>query len=286
MGDISKAIAPHCRVPLNKDKGYLGYHFVGRVHQKSKLSLVATTFKLQERFMRETKNEADRVIHADGGWKFNVSNFPVTVIGETNLAGNYNTGGLALTSSIDEEHVTKVFTGYRESTERVDMRKFSRIYSMSDGDECYRHAFKTTFRVKTTLMCYFHVKSASRKWIYRHCKLDVVKKAQLWARIGADLDVIQASISPKEFESRCTAIESKWRSEKVHLVTRWRDKNGVDRDWIKHFHEQWRQKCSEWLMQENLQIPARIMQRSFVSDTLDKTLVAQSPMLAKQSSSF
>lgn len=51
LGHLAQAVAPHTEVPADKTKGYFCFHETSKVGGRPKLSLVATTVALQERWI-------------------------------------------------------------------------------------------------------------------------------------------------------------------------------------------------------------------------------------------
>ena len=76
--------------------------------------------------------------HADGGHKFNLLGWPLTILGVSNKARTFALTGLGLTSSMSVEHCTEMMTGYSSATSRVTRKSCTVKWSMSDAEAAYR----------------------------------------------------------------------------------------------------------------------------------------------------
>ena len=190
LGDLHRAVQPFEAAPLDPTKPYFCYHEVGRDRRdRPKLSVVATTQTLQQRWA--TGSSEDCFAHCDGGFKFNICGWCVHLLGQTNPAGEWSLGALMCTSSNEKPHIRECFGGFVKSTTAITGRSAKRKHSMSDGEDAYRSAFKYEFGVEQTGMCFFHVKSGGRKWIFKHARGNGQDKQQLWDRVAGDLDIIR-----------------------------------------------------------------------------------------------
>ena len=244
LGDLHKIVLPNTRLPDLQHDGYFCFHEITRLHNAPRFAVVATTRALQERWGSGRALPA----HADGGYKFNVCGWPVTVFGQTNHAGQWSLGALMLSSTLDTPHLTTMFRAFRSSTERVSRQTATRDSAMCDAQDSFREALRSALDCKCVLMCYFHVKAAARKWLFRHCRGDEAFKEALWSGVSADLDIMRAARTLADFRSRSTAMDTEWKRRNIDRDTRWVDANGAVHNWCLHFHSQWVAGKMEWFV--------------------------------------
>ena len=89
--------------------------------------------------------------------------WPTHVIGVSNEAGEYACCGLAMTSSMEAQHITDMMESFAGVMQRETKRNVHKPFVMSDQELAYRQALKVAFK-GDNLMCYFHVKSAAREY--------------------------------------------------------------------------------------------------------------------------
>ena len=223
---------------------YFCFHFAEQQDGKPAFAVVCTSRELQRRWSEGTS--AGFPAHVDGGYKFNLCGWPVTVFGQTNAAGRWGLGALMLSSGLSNALVEMMLKGYTESTERLNRNWTKREIGMSDAQLSYRSGLREGIGCNTTLMCFFHVKKQSKQWLSQHTVGTSKEKADLWQQVSKDLDMIRGARSPADFESRCDAVDAEWRRTRIHDRTRWTDKTGKERDWCQHFAAQWRSATPEW----------------------------------------
>ena len=156
LGQLRSTLAKSTAIPKNTSKGYFCHAYVSPPGQnKAKLSVMATTRILQQRWIRSPKS----VVAADGGFKFNLLGWPLHVLGTVNRAGNFSLHGLGLTSTMASEHIEELFEGFSHSTRRVtgcSQAAMQIPLAMSDAEKAYRTALAKKFGADN-LMCFFHV---------------------------------------------------------------------------------------------------------------------------------
>lgn len=243
MGQLRKAVAKHQALPADRSKGYYCYSTIPmtKVGQKPKFTVVATTRLLQQRWVDSPECTAS----ADGGFKFNLLGWPLHVIGQVNGAGNFSLCAIGLTSSMEGEQIADMLRGFQSSTARVTKRSTDKAFAMSDAEVAYRRGLSTAFASKN-LMCYFHVKQAARDSLWKHLPGTKADKEKVWSCVSVDIDLIRAAQSIPDFQSRCTAVRSKWEAEGLDKATQWSDSLGREYDFVSEFFKQWSEAAPEW----------------------------------------
>ena len=115
MGELEEAVSKHRHIPADVHAGYFCVHFVGREPSgKAKLSLVATTRNLLDRFAACE----DLPVQSDGGFKYNLLHWPLSVVCCSNRAQQCTTVALALSSSMVPAHIEELLQGFKDAVER------------------------------------------------------------------------------------------------------------------------------------------------------------------------
>ena len=243
IGTLREAIRKRQQIPAQCLRGYYCYSSVktGPSHKKPKITVVATTPLLQQRWV----DTPDLVASADGGFKFNLLGWPLHVIGHVNQAGQFGLCALALTSTMEADHVEEMFQGFRDSTIRFTHGNTNKRLAMSDAETAYRRALAKWFG-SSNLMCYFHVKQACKEYLEKHFRGAADHKEQVWTAVAADIDLARGAHTYADFQSRCSAVRKKWSRAGVARQTEWVDKEGERRDFVEYFARQWEGIAKEW----------------------------------------
>ena len=102
LGELRRAVAKSRALPSRTTQGYFCHSFVSAPGQKKpKLTVVATTRKLQQRWVEA----AGSVAAVDGGFRLNLLGWPLHVLGTVNPAGRFTLHALGLTSTVESDHV-------------------------------------------------------------------------------------------------------------------------------------------------------------------------------------
>ena len=171
--------------------------------------------------------------------------FPVTVLGVVAPSGHFGVTALCLSSSVTVQHTSELFGGYKASTERVTGKRCKYLHSMSDAEEAYRRPLQETFGSQS-LMCYFHVTAAAKKYVWKHATGDKAAKKILWSVVKQDLDVLHNAQNQADFSSRWEAVSQKWVAAGVDAQTEWVNKKGEHWNFISHCKAQWVLARPEW----------------------------------------
>jgi hypothetical protein len=247
LGELRGTVAKSRALPSRTTQGYFCHSFVSAPGQKKpKLTVVATTRKLQQRWVEATGS----VAAVDGGFKFNLLGWPLHVLGTVNPAGRFTLHALGLTSTMESDHVGEMVKGFRDSIVRLTgcgMRDVNKPLAMSDGEAAYRKALADSFS-SSNLMCYFHVKQAAKDNLMKRMVAGKDEKEETWASISADIDLAHAAHSFPDFMSRCKAIQIKWETEGLEEKTTWTDSLGRSYNFVSSFFKQWVQDMPEWYL--------------------------------------
>lgn len=243
MGELRTGLAKFGRAPLDPAKGYFVVRKLSKVGQRPKLTVVATTEVLMRRFAGAKRSP----VSADGGFGQNLLGWPTHVIGVSNDAGQYACCGIGMTSSMEAEHVTDMAVTYAQETKRVTGLSVHKDFVMSDQEAAYRRALKTAFH-GSNLMCVFHVKSACRDYLFHGLRGTTQEKQTIWDGVSKDLDLIRGAQTPSDFESRCRAVQQKWKDEGLDTATSHQRKDGTHWDFLQNFQREWVEKAPEWFI--------------------------------------
>jgi len=246
LGQLRAFVAKHSAVPSKLVQGFLCFSSISSPGEKLKVTVVATTRVLQARW----KQGRDCVAASDGGFKFNLLGWPLHVLGHVNPAGNFALCGIALTSSMAQEHIAEMFEGFASSiskSTRCGPDAVRKALAMSDAEGAYRHGMAKAFG-SANLMCYFHVKQAAKENIQKRYPGTAKEKNEVWAWLSQDIDLIHAAMTHADFLSRAEAVRAKWNAAGLAEKTSWADKKGREYNFVESFFRQWTQDVPEWYM--------------------------------------
>jgi hypothetical protein len=252
LGEIAEAAAPHKKVPHKNllHEPFFAVHTLKRVSkdrsnsgtQVSYVNLVATTRNLMARFV------SSPVAQLDGGFKYNVMGWPLTLLGSANGDMEFAPTGILLSSGTKLPQIEDGLTGYAEAVHKVTGTFPKKRYVMSDAAEEYRvpsrRAFSTPQEACQNLMCWFHMKAAMTDYIRKHCKIDA--KEELITAVQKDCDIMHYSATIPEFKSKVKAITCHWLAEGYAAATEWTDGSGEERNLVTNFESEWMTKAPEW----------------------------------------
>ena len=231
-------------MPRDTHKGWWCHRqVVSEAVGDARITLVATTRKLIDRCAIAAQHGC--VISADGGHKFCLMGWPMTIIGVNNRAGNFGVVALCLSSSSGTEHVTHMIEGFKAAVVRhhPDFKGFE--FSMSDSEDCYRSGLSETFRSQP-LQCWFHTKQACKKYIEAHAIGAKQERLSMWNNISHDMDIMHNSVRQADWEQRVKAMMLKWRQSKIDEQTLWYNKKGDAENFIDYFQAQHATQRREW----------------------------------------
>jgi hypothetical protein len=203
LGQLREFVSKNSAMPAIHTRGFLSYISVGKPGENLKVTVVATTRVLQERWA----NDKNCLAAADGGFKFNLMGWSLHVVGQVNPAGNFSLYGLALTSSMAKEHVTDMLTGFANSVIRrsgCGPDGVKKALAMSDAELAFRQGLAQAFS-SANLMCYFHIKQAARDNLDKRFPATRKEKDEAWAAISSDIDLMRGAMSHPDFLSRAAA---------------------------------------------------------------------------------
>ena len=150
VGDLASASKEFARRPVSDVAGYLAVKRISvTAGGKPYVTLVATTKRSLHRWANSS------VCSTDGGYKYCLLGWPLTLDGVINPAGTLNVTSLTLTSHMTEEHIQAAKEGFKHEVESVTGKPASKRFSMSDGELAYRNSLSNTFS-SSPLMCAFH----------------------------------------------------------------------------------------------------------------------------------
>ena len=114
VGQLERMVAPHKSFPSDHFKGFFCTAEITRNAQgKPKITLVATTRMLMNRLADASDHTC--VVCADGGHKFTLLGWPVSVIGVINGRGNFGLVALTLTSTVSDEHIAEALRSLKDA---------------------------------------------------------------------------------------------------------------------------------------------------------------------------
>ena len=244
LGDLVQATRGHTTVPNDPMQGFLCNCKITRDQAgKPKVNIVATTATLAHRWVEAGENCC---VGMDGGFKFNVMGWPLTVIGQTNPKGNYSLHALALTSSLEETVVVDAVSSFANAASTITTNSVKKRFSMTDAELAYRNAGRKAFKAEA-LMCWFHVKQDIRKYLMRWIRQGTREfKMAIVKAVFEDLDWIRAARNPADFSARCGAMREKWEADGLVELTKHEDKGGKERHFASYFKDQWEDLVPDW----------------------------------------
>ena len=208
-----------------------------------RITIVCTTKALQQRWV--DANDASTCA-ADGGFKYSLLGRPLTITGVISPAGHLGVCALVLTSSMETEHLTEGFQGFRKSVEDNTQRLGNQSFSMSDAETCYQRGLSDVFQ-STVLMCGYHFVAAVAKYWEKHSRISK-KNAQAirTKHVHQDILLIQRSESDREVETKWRAVLSHWRKLGIVQATSHQRKDDKHADIATYVAEQWLHLVKGW----------------------------------------
>ena len=181
-------VAGHKATPADEMKGFFSQVDIKKDDGGTPVvTLLATTRTLLNRCA--DASEHGNIICADGGHKFTLLGWPVTVLGVSNAAGNFGVVALGITSGMSTDQLAAMFKSFRDRVVRSNPKFGGFALSMSDGEDAYRSGLAQGFGT-VPLMCWFHIKQAAKKYIDNHAKGGAEAKRKIWGRLSEDMDVL------------------------------------------------------------------------------------------------
>jgi hypothetical protein len=241
-GQLHAKIGLHKELPSNVHKPFFVVAELGRFPSGCpKLTLVASTRNLMKRW----GNSAAQRAHCDGGHKFNLLGWPVTLIGVTSQAGHWGLCGLGLSSTMGAAHVGEMLTKWHQSVEKLVGRECRKMYSMTDAETAYARGLAEACH-SSPLMCWFHVKKACKDYLAKRFRGTATEHTALWADVSTDLDWAHDAWHEIDFQGRCETITMKWTQSGIADATAWKDPSGGTHTFVSYFQGQWQKQCATW----------------------------------------
>ena len=133
-------------------------------------------------------------VATDGTYKLNWNDFPVTMIGTTDLHKHYHPFGIGLSINETAEDYQFMFTSLSECVQLVHCRVFKPSILLADAAQAITNGFVAAYgSVMFRIVCWAHVLRNV------DAKLDAVEKSHRDAVLG-DVVTIQLAGSPAIFE--------------------------------------------------------------------------------------
>jgi hypothetical protein len=249
-------------------KGFFAFANIKRVDGADGKSLpyvcvVATTRNLMQRFCTTS------VCQLDGGFKYNVLDWPCVLLGATNPNMHFAPCGILWTSTLKKPQVREGLCGFSSQILAVARSSPAKLFVMADSEEALRHGACEAFSAENTpcqpLMCWFHVKAAVTSYVNDHARVE--NKLAFRKAICADFDLIQQSRSLAEFNTRISAVKQHWLDERYAEATQWQDKKGKIHNILTYAEEQWFSLRSEWHFGPANSLPTEARQRGMCLPT-------------------
>lgn len=182
--------------------------------------MVTTKLLLQQAI--ESKN-----LHADATYKLIWQNFPVLMVGTTDLARKFHPIGVAVCKTEQQKDFNFIFSSTKQAIHNIFEADFEPEYLIADAASAIHNAAKGVWANILVIMCWFHMlKNVSDKvptFLKQLCKQQ---------EFLADLQKLQVSKSTEIFQIAVQLFMDKWRKESAELVD--------------YFENQWVLKNSGW----------------------------------------
>ena len=179
LGDMAATVQSHSAIPASDVQGYFCFSYVGRdAKNKPKVTAVATCKRLEFRFAQAGGLTA----HIDGGYKFNLLGWPLSVLAISNKASRSSALAWILTSTMEASHVEEALKGFARETRKVTNMAVDKPFLLSDSETSYQAGLQAAFGKddSKTLMCYFHVVAAVKKYVQTHASGNQKSKDSLF----------------------------------------------------------------------------------------------------------
>ena len=245
LGDLHKATARFMSAPANQHKGFLCFRKLTKdaASGKARAVLVATTRNLMKRF---ASTGPGGTCAADGGFKYSVMGWPLTVHGTINPAGNLAECALILTSDMQGATMLDALVGFRDAARAETGQVITKAFAMSDAAANYREAQKEAYSAQN-LMCWYHIVAAVRDWFKKWCRLSQQEADAVWKQVvNPDLACMHEARGELDFRARARAVLERWGENGVAGVTRHIDGAGQVEDMVGYFTKQWLTQAPEW----------------------------------------
>ena len=245
VGDLAKASNPHVKVPVSDVAGYLIQRKISidPATNKPKVVLVATTKKSLRRW---AEAGAASLCAVDGGYKYCLLGWPLTLLGVINEAGHMAVVALILTSDMSQSIIEDAFASVKREASLLTGHPCTKKWGMCDGEPAYRQALGNCFSSEP-LMCAFHWMKAVRQYWFRWARLANDEKQAVWSEhMHPDLRTLNRSQSPLEVRAKWSAISKRWDELGFVRGTSHFDKHDREHHIVNYFEKQWIELCPGW----------------------------------------
>jgi hypothetical protein len=170
--------------------------FVSGLTSKKMLSVINTAIQYQ--------NMCKIVLHIDCTFKCNDNEFPVLVIGITDVQQQFHPLSINVISHRDSDTYYRAFEEFKLLLRLIypDV-EFSPDFIMTDCDDSERKAALLSFPMTTHLMCFFHVQKNVKEHLRKQSKA-------IQEQYKKDVQDLHESIDQKEYDSKYQEIFNKW----------------------------------------------------------------------------
>jgi len=148
-------------------------------------------------------------IHADATYKLIWQGFPCLIVGTTDMDKQFHPYGFAVCSNEKQKDFEFVFNSLQNGARDIGCRMQTKeLVLIADGSEAIRNAFVKVFGEKNNIvMCWAHMRRCVDKRMF------LVDDKESQSEIMQDIETIQISRNPKQFQTATQLFLKKWKDE-------------------------------------------------------------------------
>lgn len=166
-------------------------------------------------------------LHSDATYKLVWQNFPVLLVGTTDLCRKFHPFGVAVCTTEQQKDFRFIFNSLKNGILNLFGVDYEPEFLVADAAAAIHNAAKEVWANILIIMCWFHMyKNVSEK------VPTFLKEISKQAEFLADLQKLQVAKSCEHFQIALQLFMEKWRKESVELID--------------YFEKQWVLKNSNW----------------------------------------
>lgn len=172
--------------------------------------------------------KSDEKLHTDGTYKLIWNEFPILIVGTTDLNRSFHPFGMAVCTSEKQHDFAFIFTSLKLGVSKISNVEYKPRVLIADGASAIGNAGREVFGDSlAVVMCWFHMRKNVKDHVKVHIKNETTQHEFLH-----DLDVLQVSKTQKIFDAALGLFMHKWREVSPELMN--------------YFEKEWIQKNPNW----------------------------------------
>lgn len=151
-------------------------------------------------------------IHADSTYKIVIQNYPLLVVGCSDLGGHFHLLALMLSTHEKTEDYKALFKAVAQSVNTIFQKTVKPKVLIADAAPAINNGFKQAFDEieTTTIMCWYHVTFNAKKY--------AVSNQANREKIKDDLDKLHLCYNERVFEIGCRFFVEKWMETEKNFI--------------------------------------------------------------------